>query len=197
MSGEGRGASGEWRVGRGAQLCARTGEWQEVTAEFPNFTTYPLLYKTGDLVRYLPSGNLEYLGRLDRQVKIRGYRIELGEIESLLSQHPDVKEAIVVAPKDELGNHRLVAYIVFNPKSRHFLHLGSHPCARVPRVEGSGVRPQDQSGSKIYGSKMVSPRSLVLIRILRFGNFFGWRTRLNGELAFACQILCSHFSFNF
>ncbi|HCF30316.1 MAG TPA: non-ribosomal peptide synthetase, partial [Cyanobacteria bacterium UBA11049] len=108
--------SGEWQVA--------SGEWQVVTAESPNLTTYSLLYKTGDLVRYLPDGNLEFLGRRDRQVKIRGYRIELGEIESLLSQHPEIEEAIVVAPKDELENHRLVAYIVFNPKSRHLLYAG-------------------------------------------------------------------------
>jgi amino acid adenylation domain-containing protein len=76
------------------------------------------LYKTGDLVRYLPDGNLEFLGRLDRQVKIRGYRIELAEIESLLSQHPEVKEAVVVAREDEPGSQRLVAYVVPNPKSK-------------------------------------------------------------------------------
>ena len=83
------------------------------------FTLHPSerLYKTGDLVRYFPNGNLEFLGRLDYQVKIRGYRIELGEIESLLSQHPEVKEAVVVAPEDEPGNQRLVAYVVPKPKS--------------------------------------------------------------------------------
>ncbi|BAZ11502.1 amino acid adenylation domain-containing protein [Calothrix sp. NIES-4071] len=72
------------------------------------------LYKTGDLVRYRPDGNLEFLGRIDRQVKIRGFRIELLEIETVLAQHPEVKAAVVLAPKDERGKERLVAYIVPN-----------------------------------------------------------------------------------
>ncbi|MCA2929243.1 MAG: non-ribosomal peptide synthase/polyketide synthase [Microcystis sp. M018S1] len=70
------------------------------------------LYKTGDLARYLPDGNLEYLGRIDNQVKIRGFRIELGEIETILSQHSAVKTAIVIAREDETEQKRLVAYII-------------------------------------------------------------------------------------
>ncbi|MFN6563916.1 MAG: amino acid adenylation domain-containing protein [Nostoc sp. ChiSLP01] len=70
------------------------------------------LYKTGDLVRYLPSGNIEYLGRIDNQVKIRGFRIELGEIEAVLSQHPQVQSVVVIAREDHPAQKRLVAYIV-------------------------------------------------------------------------------------
>jgi len=70
------------------------------------------LYKTGDLVRYLPNGNIEFLGRVDRQVKIRGFRIELGEIEAVLNRHPAVREAVALAREDEPGKKYLAAYVV-------------------------------------------------------------------------------------
>jgi aryl carrier-like protein len=69
------------------------------------------LYKTGDLVRWLPDGNLEYMGRNDEQVKIRGFRIELGEVETALSRQPGVKQAAVVTCQHQ-GQTHLAAYIV-------------------------------------------------------------------------------------
>jgi amino acid adenylation domain-containing protein len=92
----------------------------ELTAE--KFIPHPFgdlaqrLYKTGDLARYRPDGNLEFLGRLDEQVKIRGFRIELGEIESFLHQHPAIREAVVVATEDTSQNQQLVAYVVPHPE---------------------------------------------------------------------------------
>jgi amino acid adenylation domain-containing protein len=69
------------------------------------------LYKTGDLVRYRPDGNIEFLGRIDHQVKVRGFRIELGEIEATLRQHEDVQDAVVLARDDTPGGRQLVAYV--------------------------------------------------------------------------------------
>ena len=69
------------------------------------------LYKTGDIARYLPDGNIEFLRRIDDQVKIRGFRIEIGEIEATLRQHQSIKESVVLA-REETDNHRLIAYVV-------------------------------------------------------------------------------------
>ncbi|MCT7951959.1 amino acid adenylation domain-containing protein [Ancylothrix sp. C2] len=68
------------------------------------------IYKTGDLARYLPDGNIEFLGRIDQQVKIRGHRIELEEIETLLTQHPNIKQTAVIVLENPDSNKRLIAY---------------------------------------------------------------------------------------
>ncbi|HQC96506.1 MAG TPA: amino acid adenylation domain-containing protein, partial [Aquabacterium sp.] len=70
------------------------------------------MYRSGDLVRYLPDGAIEYLGRIDDQVKIRGLRIELGEIEATLAGQPGVRDAVVLARRDVPGEPRLVAYVL-------------------------------------------------------------------------------------
>jgi amino acid adenylation domain-containing protein len=73
------------------------------------------LYKTGDLARYLPDGNIEFLRRMDYQVKVRGFRIELEEIESLLATHPGVSQVLVMAREHQPGEKFLVAYVVPEP----------------------------------------------------------------------------------
>ena len=93
------------------------GYWNrpELTAErfIPDpFRKGGRLYRTGDIARFLPDGNLEFLGRADFQVKIRGFRIELGEIEATLEQQSAVRQAVVVANEEKSGNQSLVAYIV-------------------------------------------------------------------------------------
>ncbi len=91
-----------------------------------------LLYKTGDLARYLPDGNIEYLGRTDNQVKIRGLRIELGEIEARLAQHPDLREAVVIAREDIPGDKSLVAYLVTHGQKPTINDLRSFLRTKLP-----------------------------------------------------------------
>jgi acyl-coenzyme A synthetase/AMP-(fatty) acid ligase/acyl carrier protein len=92
------------------------GYWRDEQKTCTSFITHPKtgerLYRTGDLGRYLPDGNIEFLGREDFQVKVQGYRIELGEIEAVLGQHPAVRHAIVTAIGERAGNKKLVAYVV-------------------------------------------------------------------------------------
>ncbi|MEA5513967.1 non-ribosomal peptide synthetase, partial [Nodularia sp. UHCC 0506] len=110
------------------------GYWQRPELTDERFINWGMgnnqLYKTGDRVRYLPDGNIEYLGRLDNQVKIRGYRIELGEIDALLSQYPEIQESVVIASEKASGDKNLVAYIA--PKSINILDLREYLADKLP-----------------------------------------------------------------
>jgi amino acid adenylation domain-containing protein len=110
------GAVGEIYVG-GAGVARGYLNRPQLTAE--RFVTDPfagqagaLMYKSGDLARFIEDGDIEYLGRGDMQVKIRGFRIELGEIEATLADHPGVQQAVVLARRDGPGEQRLVAYLI-------------------------------------------------------------------------------------
>ncbi len=98
------------------------GYWRDEDKSQANFIRHPRtgerLYKTGDLGRYLPDGNIEFLGREDFQVKIQGYRVELGEIEAALAGHPAVSAAVVVAKGHREGPKRLVGYVVAGQATR-------------------------------------------------------------------------------
>ncbi len=139
------------------------------------------LYKTGDLARYLPDGNLELLGRLDHQVKLRGFRIELGEIEAVLGQHPAVREVVVSARQDMPGVKQLVAYLTPRQPSRptpsalrHFLKdklpdymlpsafvmLDALPLTPNGKVDRLAL-PAPQSASHSAGHTLVAPRTPV------------------------------------
>lgn len=139
------------------------------------------MYKTGDLARYLPDGNIEYLGRIDHQVKIRGFRIELGEIESVLSLHPRVRETVVLAREDTPGEKVLAAYVVPSQESTPsanelrvflrqklpeymvpsaFVYLKSLPVTSNGKVDRAALPPHDPKASLVKESSLA-PRTLT------------------------------------
>jgi amino acid adenylation domain-containing protein/non-ribosomal peptide synthase protein (TIGR01720 family) len=112
------------------------GYWRDEQKTAHRFITHPRtgerLYRTGDLGRYLPDGNIEFLGREDSQVKIQGYRIELGEIEAALEVHEDVRTAVVNAFGEQRGSKRLIGYIVPEQKQPASSELQLHLKTKLP-----------------------------------------------------------------
>lgn len=130
------GVAGEMYVGGAGVARGYLGR-PELTSErfIPDpFSSRPgaRLYKTGDLARFLPDGDVEYLGRIDHQVKIRGFRIELGEIESALTQHPAIRQAVVVVREDTPGDKRLVAYLVTDGEDPDIRELRAYLAKSLP-----------------------------------------------------------------
>lgn len=164
------GVSGELYIG-GKGVARGYYKNEQLTLEkFPlnPFRAGERMYKTGDLARWLPDGNVEFFGREDYQVKIRGYRVEIREIENQLLQYAGIKEAVVIDKKDENGLSFLVAYIT----GVHFLnvsHIKEHLAGKLPNYmvpsfikqleEKLPVTPNGKIDRKTLGEYEVSLQS--------------------------------------
>jgi thioester reductase-like protein/non-ribosomal peptide synthase protein (TIGR01720 family) len=214
------GVSGELYIG-GAGVARGYLNRPELTAE--KFITNPFipgerLYKTGDLARYLPDGNIEFLGRIDHQVKIHGFRIELGEIEAALRQYPAVRETVVVVREEQSGNKRLVAYVVpekqFTPTTSDlrdflqeklpeymipsaFVRLKTLPLTPNGKVDRQALPAPDTSRSNLEET-FVAPRSTaekllaeIWTQILRLENIGIYDNffELGGDSILSMQII--------
>jgi amino acid adenylation domain-containing protein len=164
------GVPGELYIG-GAGVARGYLHRPELTAE--KFLSDPFsggassrVYCTGDLARYLPDGNIEFLGRIDNQVKLRGFRIELGEIEATLNRHPAVKEAVVDAYQaDESMERQLVGYIVLDkalasdPNDVRAYLESKLPVFMIPNVLMTLAALPMTSSGKLDRSKLPSPEA--------------------------------------
>ncbi len=179
------GVVGELHIG-GMGLARGYLNRRELTAETFVTNTFSdqsgaRLYKTGDLARYLPDGNIEFVGRTDNQVKIRGFRIELGEIACVLAQHPAIQQAVLFAREDAPDDRRLVAYMVAvagsNPSANDlrsflqrklpdymvpsaFVFLDSLPLTPSGKLDRKALPAPDHSRPELDDA-FVAPRSPV------------------------------------
>ncbi|GGX16522.1 non-ribosomal peptide synthetase [Aquimarina muelleri] len=157
------GAIGELCIG-GTQLARGYLNRPDLTSD--KFIDNPFkkgarLYKTGDLARWLPNGNVEFIGRIDHQVKIRGYRIELGEIELAVEQIQDIEQSVVIVKKDAYGSKHLVAYLVSNKeinftKVRQIIE-GKLPEYMVPKIYVQLEKIPLTNNGKIDSKALPSP----------------------------------------
>jgi amino acid adenylation domain-containing protein len=184
------GVAGELYIGGDGLAHGYLNQPESTAARFvPDpFNPGDRLYKTGDLVRYLPDGNLEFLGRLDEQVKIRGFRIELTEIEAALRQHPQIRTCLVLARDDVSSTaKRLVGYIVAHHETslsipelrRHlkrqlpefmipaaFVFLKTMPLTSNGKVDREAL-PEPDSARPELEQEYVGPRSPVEEQLAR------------------------------
>jgi microcystin synthetase protein McyA len=163
------GIAGELHIG-GVGLARGYLNRPELTSE--KFISHPFsdgkLYKTGDLARYLPDGNIEYLGRIDHQVKIRGFRIELGEIETVLSHHPAVEQAVVIAYEEKTGNQSLIGYIVPNSQTSDRLESNQEV-----QLFDEQVGQWQMLYNQTYSQTNIEPDSTF--------NIVGWNSSYTGQ----------------
>ena len=139
------------------------------------------MYRTGDLGRFLPNGEIAFLGRIDDQIKIRGYRIELNEINAVLNEHPSVQASVVIVREDVPGDKRLVAYLVHRADSQRdlqslrelirrrlpdymepaaFVWMESLPLTPNGKVDRAAL-PVPTTDDDARDGKFIAPRTLV------------------------------------
>ena len=129
------------------------GYWRDEEKTASRFIGHPRtgerLYRSGDLGRYLPDGNIEFLGRKDFQVKIGGYRIELGEIESTLRQHSSVRDTVVSVLGDSQGSRRLVAYVVLSEDKASAIEVAGKVDVEIAGTGFDGAEQEKSNGDGV------------------------------------------------
>ncbi|WP_218081855.1 non-ribosomal peptide synthetase [Anthocerotibacter panamensis] len=180
------GVPGELYVG-GAGVAR--GYWKRPELTQERFIAHPFqpgtrLYRSGDLARYRTDGGLEYLGRIDQQVKIRGFRIELGEIQTVLTEHPSVRETVVLAREEQPTDVRLVAYVVLHEPATgaelrqflqarlpefmvpaHFVPLSALPLTANGKVDRKALPAPDRSDTPTNFVPPQTPVEIVLAEV--------------------------------